>query len=67
MNTSIQITKKTLKKLKQLKKIYKSSTYDELINNLIKEAKGFPESMFGVDKGKLKEFSEDDRLASREY
>ncbi|TFF95270.1 MAG: hypothetical protein EU547_07710 [Promethearchaeota archaeon] len=67
MNTSIQITKRTLKKLKQLKKVYKSSTYDDLINNLIKKAEDLPESMFGVDKGKLKEFSEDDRLAFREY
>lgn len=67
MNTSIQISKKTLKKLKQLKKVYNSPTYDDLINNLIKKAEDIPDSMFGIDKGKLNEFTREDRIAFREY
>ncbi|TXT63780.1 MAG: hypothetical protein BAJALOKI3v1_310009 [Promethearchaeota archaeon] len=67
MNTSIQISKNTLKKLKQLKKVYNSPTYDDLINDLIKKAENVPDSMFGVDKGKLKKFSREDRIAFREY
>lgn len=67
MNTSIQIKKKTLKKLKQLKKVHNSPTYDDLINELIRKAEEIPESMFGIDEGKLKRFSEEDRIAFREY
>ncbi|MHA1147561.1 MAG: hypothetical protein ACTSR8_04900 [Promethearchaeota archaeon] len=57
MNTSIQITKDTLEKLKQLKNIIKASTYDNLINELIKRAQNIPDTMFGIDKGKIKKFS----------
>jgi hypothetical protein len=67
MNTSIQISKKTLKKLKQLKKVYNSPTYDDLINNLIKKAEDIPDSKFGIDKSKLNEFKREDRIAFREY
>ncbi len=67
MNTTIQITKDTLEKLKRLKKTIKASTYDDLINELIKKAQNIPDTMFGIDKGKLKKFSKEDRIAFREY
>ena len=67
MNTSIQITKETLEKLKRLKKVIKASTYDELINKLINKAQNIPDTMFGIDKGKIKKFSKEDRIAFREY
>ncbi len=67
MNTSIQITKKTLRKLKQLKEVYNAPTYDDLIEELIKKAENLPESMFGIDKGKLSRHSKEDRIDFREY
>ncbi|MFO8017647.1 MAG: hypothetical protein R6U96_03370 [Promethearchaeia archaeon] len=66
MKTSIQITKDTLEKLKQLKKVFKTSTYDELINKLIDKSQNIPESMFGIDKGKLQHFKREDRIVFRE-
>jgi len=67
MNTSIQITKETLEKLKRLKKIVKASTYDDLINDLINRAHNIPDSMFSIDKGRIRKFSKEDRIAFREY
>ncbi len=67
MNTSIQITKDTLEKLKRLKEIIKASTYDDLINKLINKAQNIPDTMFGIDKGKIKKISKEDRIAFREY
>ncbi len=67
MNTTIQITKITLEKLKRLKELMNFLSYDELINELIKKAQNLPNSMFGIDKGKIKKFSREDRLELREY
>jgi len=67
MNTSIQITKDTLEKLKRLKKIVNATTYDDLINELIKRAQKIPDTMFGIDKGKITRFSKGDRLNFREF
>ena len=67
MNTTIQITKITLGKLKKLKELMNLSSYDDLINELIAKAHNLPESMFGIDKGKVKKFLREDRLEFREY
>lgn len=67
MNTTIQINKITLEKLKKLKEFMNISTYDELINELITKAQDLPDSMFGIDKDKIKKFSREDRLELREY
>ena len=67
MNTTIQITKITLEKLKKLKELMNLPTYDELINELITKSQNLPNSMFGIDKGKIKKFSREDRLELREY
>ena len=67
MNTTIQINKITLEKLKKLKENMNFSSYDELINELIMKAQDLPDSMFGIDKGKIKKFSREDRLELREY
>ena len=67
MNISIQIEEATLEKLKRLKEELKASSYDDLINVLIDKAQDVPKSMFGIDKGKLTKFSEEDRIAFREY
>ena len=67
MKTTIQITKITLEKLKKLKELMNFLSYDELINELITKAQNLPDSMFGIDKGKIKKFSREDRLELREY
>ncbi|KKM98451.1 hypothetical protein LCGC14_1157830 [marine sediment metagenome] len=67
MNTTIQVNKITLEKLKKLKEFMNFSSYDELINELIRKAQDLPDSMFGVDKGRIKKFSRGDRLELREY
>jgi hypothetical protein len=67
MNTTIQIKKITLDKLKKLKESMNLSSYDDLINELITKAQNLPDSMFGIDEGKLKKFSREDRLDLREY
>ncbi|MHA1489261.1 MAG: hypothetical protein ACTSRI_06365 [Promethearchaeota archaeon] len=67
MNTTIQIKQNTLEKLKKLKGQRNLNSYDELINKLIEEAIDIPKSMFGIDKGKLKEFNKEDRLEFRKY
>ena len=67
MNTTIQITKITLEKLKKLKELMNFSSYDELINELITKAQNLPDSMFGIDKGKIRKFLREDRLELREY
>ena len=67
MNTTIQINKITLEKLTKLKEFMNFSSYDGLINELIRKAQDLPDSMFGIDKGKLEKFSRGDRLELREY
>ncbi len=67
MNTTIQIKQGTLEKLKKLKGQRNLLSYDDLINKLIEEALGIPKSMFGIDKGKLKKFNQDDRFEFRKY
>ena len=56
-----------MEKLKRLKKVLKASTYDDLIKDLIKKSQDIPDSMFGIDKGKLKRFSKEERIDFREY
>jgi len=67
MNTSIQVKQSTLEKLKRLKEVQNVSSYDELINKLIDMANDLPNSMFGIDKGKLNKFVESDRVEFRDY
>jgi hypothetical protein len=66
MNISIQITKETLEKLKRLKKMLNVSTYDDLINDLINKADKIPDTMFGIDRGRIKKFSKGDKINFRE-
>lgn len=67
MNTTIQIKRKTLERLKKLKERKKFPNYDELINKLIDNFINIPESMFGIDRGRLTHFKEEDRLEFREF
>ena len=67
MNPIIQIKQYTLDRLENLKELRNFISYDELLNELIEEVMNIPKSMFGIDKGKLKKFSKEDRLEFRNY
>lgn len=64
---SLPIFKKILNRLEQLRKIHHFKTYDDLINYLINKAESIHKSMYGIDKGRLKSFSKQDRIAFRGY
>lgn len=56
------IKKDTLKLLEKAKKIFGMKTYDEVIRLAVEKLFDVPEDMFGVDKGKISSFKEEDRL-----
>jgi hypothetical protein len=66
MATTIQVKEKNLKLLEELKRATAARSYDEVLGKLLKEKLKVPESMFGVDRGKLTPFTEADRLEARE-
>lgn len=66
MATTIQVKERNLKLLEELKKTTGARSYDEVLGKLLKEKLKVPESMFGVDRGKLTPFTETDRLEARE-
>jgi len=41
-------------------------SYDEVIEQLLKDKAGVPSDMFGVDKGRISKFTEKDRLEDRD-
>jgi hypothetical protein len=59
MSTTIQISKKTARILKELMKKYGMNTYDEFIRNLINEKYGIQNSLFGSNP-KLAPFKEEE-------
>ncbi|MCD6348318.1 MAG: ribbon-helix-helix protein, CopG family [Candidatus Korarchaeota archaeon] len=64
--TTIRIRKSTLEMLDELKRRRKARSYDELIRKLIRDLKERElELHFGVDRGKLSEFTEEDRGDAR--
>ena len=65
--TTIRISKTTLKKLEEAKRRLGAKTYDEAINKLLDEYKRtLLRKYFGADAGKITPFTEDDRLDVRE-
>ena len=64
--TTLKISKTTAEALKNIKKTLNVKSIDAAIQLLIKERhKAALEEMFGVDKGRIKSFSEQDRLEDR--
>jgi uncharacterized protein YeeX (DUF496 family) len=60
--TTIRVSKKTAEVLENLRESIKAESLDEAIQSLIKkQRKAFLEQSFGIDRGKIKPFSEDDR------
>lgn len=66
MVTTIQVKEKNLKLLEELKRATRARSYDEVLGKLLEEKLKVPESMFGVDCGKLTPFTEADRVEARE-
>jgi hypothetical protein len=64
MDTTIQIKRKNLKLLEILKKNMNARSYDEVIEKLLLQAFEISEDLFGLDKGKISKFTEEDRLES---
>jgi len=64
--TTIQIKRKNLRLLETLKADMGAKSYDEVIERLLLEKTSVPDDMFGVDKGKISKFTEEDRLEDRD-
>lgn len=60
--TTIMITIRTKKLLDKARKIFGGKTYDDTIRIILDKVLNIPESMFGVDKDRISEFREEDRL-----
>ena len=65
ISTTIKASKSTLRKLEKFKVKMGVKTFEEVILRLIDEKRReLVERFFGVDKGKISRFSEEDRLDS---
>jgi len=64
--TTIQVKRRNLKLLEMLKRNMGAKSYDEVIERLVMEKVGLPADMFGVDKGRISKFTEEDRLEDRD-
>ena len=65
--TTIRVSKRTAEKLEQIREKIKAESLDEAIQSLIKkQRKEIIEKLFGIDQGKLKPFTEEDRGEDRD-
>jgi hypothetical protein len=65
MVTTIQVKEETIRLLDALKRDTKARSYDEVLRMLLDEKLGVKE-MFGIDRGKISSFTEEDRLEDRD-
>lgn len=64
--TTIRVSKRTAEKLEQIREKINAQSLDEAILSLIKkQRKEIIEKSFGIDRGKLKPFTEADRGEDR--
>ncbi len=65
--TTIRVSKATLKLLESYKEKTGAKSFDEAIRRLVNEyRRALVERYYGVDRGRLGEFTEEDRLEDRE-
>jgi predicted CopG family antitoxin len=64
---TIQLRDETYRMLSKLKEIKKAKTFDDVVFELLIKELGVEPEMFGVDKGKIKPFSPEDRMEDREW
>jgi hypothetical protein len=65
LSTTVQVSKKTLQMLNELKKEVGAKSHDEVIKLLIFERKKIPSSMFGANP-RLSPFSREDEVEFHE-
>jgi hypothetical protein len=64
--TTIRVSKRTAEKLEQIREKIKAESLDQAIQSLIKkQRKEIIERAFGIDRSKLKPFTEEDRGEDR--
>jgi hypothetical protein len=64
--TTIRVSKKTAEALEGIRENLKADSLDEAIQTLIKkQRKAFLEQAFGIDRGKISSFTEEDRGEDR--
>lgn len=66
MATTIQVKDRTIRLLDALKRATGARSYDEAIRVLLEEKFKLQSEMFGVDKGRISSFREEERLEDRE-
>jgi len=65
--TTIKVSRETLEMLRTCKRRLGARSYDEVIQVLLREfRRSLVERYFGVDRGRVGEFREEDRLEDRE-
>ncbi len=65
--TTIRVSKATLKLLESYKEKIGAKSFDEAIRRLVNEyRRALVEKYYGIDHGKISEFTEEDRLEDRE-
>jgi len=66
-STTIRVSRKVLEMLSSSKDSVGARSYDEAILMLLREyRRDIIEKYFGVDRGRIKEFTEEDRIEDRE-
>ena len=64
--TTIRVSRKTLETLERLREKLEAESLDETIQSLIKKQRKIAvDKSFGLDKGKLRSFTEEDRGEDR--
>jgi len=64
--TTIQIKRRNLSLLDAMKKRTGAKSYDEVIERILQEELKIPADLFGVDRGRITKFREEDRLEDRD-
>jgi len=64
--TTIQIKRRNLSLLNAIKKRTGAKSYDDVIERLLEEELRIPADLFGVDRGRITRFREEDRLEDRD-
>jgi len=62
---TIQLREETYRMLSKLKEIKKARSFDEVISEILMKELGVEIEMFGVDRGKIRPFSPEDRMEDR--
>jgi len=61
-SSTVLVKKDTLRLLEKAKKLLKAKSYDEVIRIALNKIFEIPDDMFGIDKNKISEFSEEDMV-----